>query len=148
MRDKSCCFAGHRDRTFCYGIEDKVPVVLENLILQGYTTFYDGHMGYFDSVCLGALRVLKRKYPFIRIIRVDYRYIIKQDENIIPDYVDETIFVGLENVHYKMKIVKRNQWIVDNSDCLVCHINSIVDMSGAKRMRDYAKRKNKKIIEI
>lgn len=37
MKDKIVCFAGHRYEWHCIGVEDKLLVVLEELIQKGYT---------------------------------------------------------------------------------------------------------------
>ena len=151
MEEKKCCFAGHRYEFNCYGVtEEKLHDILEKLILEGFTIFYDGNLGYFDKLCRSVLYDLKKQYTFIKIISVKYYYNHKKDIFDNNDNFDKEVFVGLENVHYKQKIIKRNQWIVDNSDCMVCHIKEPVYSreSGAKRMLNYAKKKGIRIISV
>lgn len=45
------------------------------------------------------------------------------------------------------KITKRNEWIIDNCDLLVCHIQETYK-SGAYNTIKYAQKQNKAIIYI
>lgn len=57
--DKIGAFAGHRYEWHCIGVEDKLSIILEDLIHKGHTTFYDGHYGTFDEKCARAALQLK-----------------------------------------------------------------------------------------
>jgi len=58
---------------------------------------------------------------------------------------DGSIYPDIEETHYKQKITKRNERIVDNCDILVCHIEETYK-SGAYRTLKYAQKQNKPII--
>lgn len=147
MDNKCVCFAGHRFDWQNIGIDDKLYETIENLIMQGYETFYDGGKGYFDELSALTVAKLKRMYPFIKLIRVLSTYSHDKEKNMLPTYYTESILPDLDGFHYKMRIIKRNEWIVNHSDVLVCHIVETYK-SGAYTMFKYAKRKNKIIIQI
>lgn len=132
--EKVVAFAGHRDSWRCIGVKEKLLQTIEDLIQQGYTIFYDGNKGAFDEKCFNAIVELKEKYPY-------------KENFFLSKSVDETIFPPIEQYYPKQRITKRNEWIVDNCDVLVCHIE-MPYKSGAYKMVKYAQKKNKKIIEI
>lgn len=145
--DKAVAFAGHRYEWHCIGIENKLPEVLEDLINKGYTIFYDGHHGAFDEKCAHAVLQLKHKYPHIKLIRILTYYHHDKEKYDLPSYYDGSIFPEIEELHYKQKITKRNEWIIDHCDILVCHIEETYK-SGAYRTLKYAQKQNKPIIYI
>ena len=139
-------FAGHRLSHENIGIKERLKKQIECLIKNGYTTFFDGNKGVFDDLCLDILRELKEKYPRIEIIRVlsSYHFI---SGNELPKNIDSTVFPELEGVYFKQLITKRNEWIVENSDIIVCHIVNTF-RSGAYNMVRYAEKLNKLIIYL
>lgn len=143
---KVVCFAGHRLDIYNVGIQERLESVLENLINQGYTSFLNGDKGDFDRICFDMVLKLKKKYPHIKIYKVLTYY--KPDkiyENISSDY--EEVFPEIEDYYPKIQIIKRNEWIVRQSDVVVCNIKNTFK-SGAYRMVCYAKKLNKNIINI
>ncbi len=141
-----CCFVGHRFEWHCVGVESKLTATIESLINQGFNIFFDGGYGYFDEICRNTVIKLKNKYPHIKLIKVLAFYNYK-NTNSIPSFFEETIFPDIENVYYKNRISKRNEWLVENSDVVVCHIVN-EENSGAYNTIKYAKKLNKNIIYI
>lgn len=115
-------FAGHRYEWHCIGVENKLPKVLEDLINKGYTIFYDGHYGSFDEKCAHAVLQLKHKYPHIKLIRILTYYHHDKEKYDLPSCYDGPILPEIEELHYKQKITKRNEWVIDHCDILVCHM--------------------------
>lgn len=147
IREKIVAFAGHRHEWHCIGVEDKLPSVLEDLIAKGYTIFYDGGYGAFDKKCASAVFSLKRKYPHIKIYKILTYYHHDKEKYEISPYYDGSLYPDIEELHYKQKITKRNEWIVDQCDILVCHIEETYK-SGAYNTLKYAQKINKPIIYI
>lgn len=147
MQEKIVAFAGHRFEWHCIDVEEKLSQTIEELINKGYTIFYDGGYGAFDKKCAHAVLELKHKYPQIKLIRIlSYYHHEKEKYELLPCY-DGSIYPNLEEYHYKQTITKRNEWIVDNCDVLVCHIENTFH-SGAYNTVKYARKINKPIIYI
>ena len=147
MDGKIVAFAGHRYEWHCTGVEEKLLQTLEDLIRKGYTIFYDGHYGAFDRKCVDAVLKLKHKYPHIKLIRILTYYHHDKEKYELPPCYDGSILPDIEEVYFKQKITKRNEWIVDNCDILVCHIEETYK-SGAYKMTKYAIKKCKKITRV
>lgn len=146
MKEKRVCFAGHRYSWYNVGIEDRLREVIENLILNGYTTFFNGDKGYFDKLAAQTVLELKNKFPHIKLVKILSNYNHKKADSVNSLW-DETIYPDIEDFYPKQRITKRNQWMIENCDVLVCHIVEKYK-SGAYNSYKYAKKLNKQIIEI
>ena len=146
-KEKIVAFAGHRYEWHSIGVEDKLPSILEDLIAKGYTIFYDGGYGAFDKKCANAVFNLKKKYPQIKIYKILTYYHHDKKKYDLPLCYDGSILPEIEELHYKQKITKRNEWIIDHCDILVCHIEETYK-SGAYQTLKYAQKHNKPIIYI
>ena len=147
MKEKIVCFAGHREDFRNFGIENRLRDTIIELIEKGYTTFYDGGKGAFDNISARIVIDLKAKYPHIKIFKIlTYYHPNREKWEISPCY-DGSIMPEIETYHPKLKITKRNEWIVDNSDLLVCYITQ-THKSGAYNTVKYAEKTNKEIIYL
>lgn len=143
MIEKVCTFCGHR--IVKSDIEDKVYSALEDLIKnENYNTFYSGGMGEFDQICESAVRRLKKEYPHIKLYRVIYKY--KTNLDAVREIVDDIILPELEGFHYKEMILKRNEWMIDSSDAVLCYIRR--DFGGAYKTMKHAEKSGKMIINL
>ena len=147
MIGKIVAFAGHRFIWHCKDVKEKIAAILEDLINKGYTIFYDGDYGAFDNICANAVLELKHKYPHIKLIKILSYYHHEKDKYELAPCYDGSIYPDIEECHYKQIITKRNQWIVENCDILVCHIEYNFN-SGAYNTVKYAKKQNKEIMYI
>lgn len=138
--EKIVAFAGHRHEWHCLGLEAKLMQTLEEL-------FYDGDYGAFDSLCARTVIKLKSKYPHIKLVRILTYYHHDKEKYALPSCYNGSILPELELTHYKQKIIKRNEWIVDHCDLLITHIENTFN-SGAYRTLQYAQKQNKPIIYI
>lgn len=147
MADKVVCFAGHRFDWQNIGIEELLRQKIIELIEKGYNVFYDGGKGYFDQLSANIVIGLKKKYPHIKIYKILTYYHHDNEKYRLSKNYDGSILPEIEEFHYKTKITKRNEWIVDNSDILVCHVYETFK-SGAFNTVKYAKKINKPIIYV
>ena len=143
MTQKICTFAGHGE---IYGentLKEKLKKEIINLIESyGVNTFYNGGKGQFDWLCADCVKELRKDYPFIKSYMI-FSYLPGKknefDSNPYKDF-DGTIYpYGLEFVPKRFAIVKRNEWMIDNSSFLITYINH--KWGGAYRTLEYAKRK-------
>lgn len=145
MKEKICCFCGHRD---CDGsMREQIKETITDLIKnQGITTFYSGGMGNFDKICENVVRELKREYKDIRLCLVA-PYMTKRlntDREYYNAMYGEIIIPDLGEVHYKRAITERNKWMVDQSDVILCYVTR--GSGGAYTMRQYAAKTDKNVI--
>ena len=145
MKEKVVCFAGHRFEWHNINIDEKLEKTIITLIKKGYTTFFNADYGYFDELASSILCKLKKTYSHIKIYKILTYY--NPNKKQLPAHYTESILPDLSMFHYKQKIIKRNEWIVDNSDILICHIIHS-NNSGAYTMVKYAQSKNLPIIYI
>ena len=140
-----CSFFGHRFLDeYAEQIKPKLREVIVNLVHKGVDTFYVGSYGGFDVLSSLVLSELKETYPQIQVIlilayanEINYTQSYFQDFFLPPD---------VEATPKRACIVKRNQWVVRNSDVVIGCVK--YPMGGAYNAVQYAQKKKKRIIEI
>lgn len=147
---KRCCFAGHGSISDTAKTVEKIKQVAEDLILNyGVKEFWVGHYGSFDGCSASAIRELKKDYPEITLELV-IPYLTKSiiEYKVLYDGKFDNILVAdvPENTPRKFHLVKGNEYMVDNSDYLICYINH--SWGGAYRTYTYARRKKKKMFNV
>lgn len=147
MNDKIVAFAGHRYDWQNIGIDKKLKEIIICLIEKGYKVFFDGGKGFFDKLTSSIILELKKQYKDIKLYRVLANYQSDSKKLNLPIGYDGIYMPEVEQFHPKARIKKRNEWIVDQCDILVCHIFETYK-SGAYTMLKYAQKKNKHIINI
>lgn len=151
-------FAGHN---FFYLADDKMEKLLIDAIRQeinnGCLLFIVGTHGNFDKLVLKALRSLRKEYKNleIEVALTSMRYVIKKcpaDDMSKPYYTPyddvKTIVYDIEKVYFKNRITISNRQMVDDSDTLICYVDTGRLYSGAKQTYYYAKRKGLKIVNL
>lgn len=114
----ACTFFGHRE---CYGLDaQQLQETIEDVIKQGVDTFYVGNQGQFDGMVYRCLKQLRQVYPHIHV-SVVLAYLPTGKREDMPDTVYPE---GMEEVHPKFAIKKRNKWMLEASDYCICHIMS------------------------
>ena len=136
----ACTFFGHRE---CPGLDSQVLLqAIEDLICKGVDTFYVGNQGQFDSAVYSCLRQLRMEHPHIRICVV-LAY-LPAEKNEYDDMAD-TMYPEIEG-HPKFAIERRNRWMIDHSDFLLCYINHT--WGGAYKFAKLAKQRGKTVINL
>src|SRR5574344_1702559 len=85
---------------------------------------------------------LSALWPHIKLIRILTYYHHDKEKYDLPSCYDGSILPEIEELYYKQKITKRNEWIIDHCDILVCHIEETYK-SEAYRTLKYAQKQNK-----
>ncbi len=136
----ACTFFGHRDCPVA--IKPALQKRIEELIHQGVDTFYVGNQGSFDAYVRSTLCQLKKQYPHIRY-GVVLAYLPTARQTQQPD--DDTMFPeGLENIHPKFAIDRRNRWMLKQADFVICYVSR--GWGGAAQYVDAARRQGKTVI--
>ena len=133
-------FCGHKEVWDREPVERWLKQVCGELISQGANEFFLGGYGHFDYMCASVLRELKKTHPQIRLILV-LPYL---NSTMITDGYDETVYPPLETVPPRFAIVRRNEWMVRESDVVVAYV--IRGFGGAAKTLEYARKKKKTII--
>ena len=133
-------FCGHKEVWDREPVERWLKQVCGELISQGANEFFLGGYGHFDYMCASVLRELKESHPQIRLILV-LPYL---NSTMITDGYDETVYPPLETVPPRFAIVRRNEWMVRESDVVVAYV--IRGFGGAAKTLEYARKKKKTII--
>lgn len=136
----ACTFFGHRDCPDT--IKPALRRALSDLIENAHVdTFYVGNQGSFDRIVRSVLRELSNQYPHIRYAVV-LAYLPEQAP-YEEDFSDTMFPEGLEAVHPKYAISRRNQWMLDHSTYVVTYITH--SWGGAARFVEKAKRTGKTV---
>ena len=161
---KACSFFGHRDTPQTDELKQKVREMVEHLIVEeGVDTFLFGSRSKFDELCHIVVTELKEKYPRIQRIA----YLCKHEtaclvgagmslkrqtkeltgrEVYVPEY-EEIKKSDRVNSAGRAAYIERNQWMVDNSNFAIFHLNTAEEKKGSGTTLIYEYLKRKKRVE-
>ncbi len=141
-------FCGHSNCLFNNDVKEHLKnILLDEIIKNPTCKFYLGGYGDFDGLCLRTLKELKNDFPDIELIFIT-PYLDKNYSKLefAKYHYDDVIFPPLESVPRKFAILKRNEWMVDESDLLIAYV--MYSWGGAAKTLEHAKRKKKTIINL
>lgn len=154
MKEKICCFTGHRSlpKEKVEQIVIRLNQEVDNLINKSVTKFISGGAVGFDQIAASLIVEKRQMGSNIRLIfALPYR---NQDEcwNIeqkklyysLISKADEVIYVSEEYIDGCMK--KRNQFMVDRSAYCVCALFN--SRSGTGQTVRYARQKGLEVINV
>lgn len=145
MKSKSCCGFGHRE--VFENITERINSAVREAAEQGCEIFYTGAMGQFDELFSASVRIMKKEYPNIKLICVNPYMtmdINKIGNHLYTLYDDVIIPTELADIHYKSIITKRNQWMIQNSNIVICYTRR--NFGGAYAAMKYAKKIGKSLL--
>lgn len=138
-----CTFFGHKDTP--PNIAEPLRATLVDLIEnKQVTTFYFGNQGAFDGVVKTTVKDLKKTYPFI-----SYAVVLAYlpQKNGPHEDGTQTLFPeGLETIHPKFALDRRNTWLVEHADYVVTYVTR--SFGGAAKFKTLAEKKGKSVINI
>ncbi len=134
-------FFGHRNAP--YGIKEKIKIAIINELKNGATNFLVGNNGNFDNMCISLLSELSKEYDFNWEIVLAY---MPNEKNDITNFNNTLLPAEIETAPPKFAICRRNEWMIKNSNTVVCYITH--EFGGAATYVELAKRKKKKIVYI
>lgn len=138
----SCTFIGHKD---CF--DDIKPVLyetIEYLILkENVSCFYVGTHGNFDKYVYETLSLLRKKYEIKVFVVLAY---LNNNKHCFYN-VNDTIYpCVLEKVPLRYAINKRNMYMIEQSQFMLCYVNHT--FSNSYRFLVKAVNKNLKVLNI
>ncbi len=140
---QSCSFIGHRNCP--KETQKRLLDTIEELITnKNVTTFYVGTQGSFDRLVYEVLCELEKKHEIKVFVVLAYL-----DRHLNNEYCDieKTIFPDeLTKTPLRFAIRKRNSFMINNSDYVICYINT--PFSNALVNIEEAYKKKKEIINL
>lgn len=142
-------FCGHREFT---PDAEKEKAIIDILLKYAETeqeiVCYTGGYGAFDWFAASCINKAKKAaHNIVNCLVVPYitsSYL--ERISLHTKEFDEVIYPPLENIPPKFAIIRRNEWMIDNSDLLIACVK--YSWGGAARTLEYAKRKGKEILSI
>lgn len=140
VKDKSCCFFGHRKIDETEELKNNLCRVIENLIeSEDVDTFLFGSKSEFDYLCHKIVSELKEKYPHIKriYVRSAFQHISDWYEESLLKHYEGTYFPEhLENAG-KASYVERNQEMINHSKfCVVYYDENYLPPRRKNSRRD------------
>ena len=153
MKEKTCCFFGHREINETEVLKTKLMEIIEKLIVdENVDTFLFGSKSQFNSLCHELVTELKEKYPHIKriYVRAEYPYISEHYKNYLLESYEDTYYPEKILNSGRAAYVERNYEMIDKSHyCIVYYdeANSpTTRKSGTKIALNYAIKKQNHII--
>jgi uncharacterized phage-like protein YoqJ len=154
MKDKTCCFTGHRKipPLTALGLKRKLEKTLKEKIEQGYLYFGAGGALGFDTLAAQAVIKLRQSYPDIKLILVlpcenqDARW-REQDRELYRDILQKADKVTYVQKDYTYDCMhKRNRRLVDCSSLCICYLTERT--GGTAYTVDYAHKNGLDVINL
>lgn len=142
------CFCGHGKLYSSYDrIKAKCLEVVREQVIKGADSFLIGDYGDFDSLAAAVCLGIKRDRPYIEVCLVLPYYKPHIDEYTQQRHnrFDSVITPPLEDTPHRYRIIKANQYMVDQADMVIAYVRS---SGGASKTLQYAKKKEKPIINL
>lgn len=132
---KSCFMFGHADCPD--SMLPKIEEAIVNCYSNGVTAFYVGSRGRFDRLAATAVKRVKQQYSNIRLyLLLAYH---PAERPVDPwDGFDGSYYPPFENVPRPFAIVRCNQYMVDNSDYLICYVKHV---GNTRNLLEYAQKR-------
>ena len=154
MRERTCCFTGHRriSNDEVKEVKTRLKHTISAAIDQGYLYFGAGGALGFDTLAAFTVLELKKKYPYIKLILVlpcinQTKGWSKKDVEVyeqIKSRCDKYVYTS-EN-YFNGCMQKRNRHLVDNSSLCVCYLTE--NRGGTVYTVNYARQKGLKVINL
>ena len=155
MKNKNCCFFGHRKINETEELKLKLIEIIEKLIVEKLVdTFIFGSKSRFNRLCLELVTKIKEKYPNIKrvYVRAEYPYISERYKNYLLENYEDTYYPEKILNSGRATYVERNYQMIDNSHYCIVYYDApnapTTRKSGTQIALDYAIKKCKNIISV
>ena len=154
IRDKTCCFTGHRDipQAQIPVLTKKVTATIQMLAAQGIIYYGAGGALGFDTISATAVLKLQHTISHIKLILVlpclsQAQRWSKRDQEVYESIKAQANKVVYTSQDYTRDCMfRRNRHLVDHSGTCICYLSK--PQGGTAYTVDYAKKKGLKIINL
>lgn len=154
MKEKTCCFIGHRKIEETSELRGELYEIIERLIKdEKVDTFLFGSKSRFNDLCHELVTKIKEKYPHIKrvYVRAEYPYIDDNYQAYLLENYEDTYYPEKIIGAGKAAYVERNCEMINNSRFCVVYYDEqnapTTRKSGTKTVLDYAVKHKKEIIK-
>lgn len=155
MKERTCCFIGHRKIEDTLELRRELYDSIERLITdEKVDTFLLGSKSRFNDLCYELLTAIKEKHPHIKriYVRAEYSYIDDSYKEYLLKYYEDTYYPEKIIGAGKAVYVERNCEMINNSRFCIFYYDEqnapTTRKSGTKIALDYAVRNKKEIIKF
>lgn len=155
MKERSCCFFGHRKIEDTSELRTKLYETIESLILnENVDTFLFGSKSQFNELCRDLVTEIKEKYPHVKrvYVRAEYPYISDDYKNYLLENYEDTYYPNKVIGAGKATYVERNCEMINNSRFCIVYYDELhaptKRKSGTKIALGYAVKHKKEIIKF
>ena len=158
MKEKTCCFLGHRKIDISDFLKIKLYEAIKKLIIENnIDIFLFGNKSQFNDVCYDIVSELRKIYPHIKrvYVRAKFPYISEDYKSYLLERYEETYFPSNALNAGRASYIKRNANMIDNSTYCIIYFDENytpntknISGSGTKTAYNYAVKKEKKIINM
>ena len=141
-----CCFFGHR--TVTQEVEPRLRRTILQLLdeTDDSLTCYVGNQGQFDAMVRRVLRELQAGHSALHYAVV-LAYLPTQDRALSSDTYADTLYPdGLETVPKRFCIDRRNRWMLDRTDAIICYVSS--GYGGAAKYVQLAEKRRIRVLNL
>ena len=153
MKEKSCCFSGHRVITG--SLEQIVGVLtaeIKKAIESGFENFIFGGAAGFDTEAAYTVLKLKKEYPNIKLIAyIPYRDYLQRLEKKNERYILNAILKAdkiefIAEHYFRGCMQMRNRKMADDSKSIICYLRK--NSGGTFYTFNYAVKSGLEVVKI
>ncbi len=142
-------FCGHAECRLTAKERERLKKTLRGILKKfPDSKFYCGGYGDFDELCAREVQELKGEYPALEVVYVTpYLPVVSGEKwKALQKFYDAIVYPPLENVPPRFAILARNRCTAERADIVIAYVSHT--FGGAAKMLAYAKKKNKRIVNL
>ena len=150
MQNGACriCLFGHRNFDGYRVLDTRLSGLIKELIDEkGFIEFYIGRNGEFDVYSASIIKKIQKEIGETNTQLICVLPYNNKDIEFYSNYYDDILIPEVaEKSHPKNAITKRNNWMVEICDIVICYVER--NGGGAYSAMQHARRLGKKVIDL
>jgi len=139
---------GHRSFCNCKVLDEQLYLLLKELMrTKPFLEIYIGRNGEFDIFAASVIKRVQKAMGKENSELIGVFPYSQKDMEYFEKYYDAVVIPEcIGRMHPKGAITKRNRWMVEQADCLICYVER--ENGGAYNAMKYAEKLSKKVINL